>query len=119
MPAKSPAARMVDMRVPLTWLISSAAAAIIALGTVLIQIRDATSGIAELKLAVHEIKTAQEKREDKLTIFGQSLTETRAQLTGVQSEVGLLRTEISDMRRDQRITQMEHDDRNQPRRDRK
>jgi len=97
--------RVVEMKLPLTWLLSTATVVIMAMAGLVFQLNIATGGIAELKSSMIELKLAQEKRDERMNLFSGSNIEMRSQLNNVQLEMTRISNDVNELRRDSRIQQ--------------
>ena len=94
--------RIVEMKLPLTWLLSTATVMVMAIAGLVFQVNVASGGITDLKVAIQDMRKNQEVRDDRMNLMSGSNIETRSQLNSLQIELTRLSSDISEMRRDNR-----------------
>lgn len=99
--------KVIQMQFPITWLLSVAATLIVLGGGLFMQLNSATSGIADLKGSVQEIKKAQENRDDRMGMISTSNLEVRSQMNDIQRQMTRLTDDVSELRKQEQYRQNE------------
>lgn len=94
--------KLIDEKLPLTWLIGSAAAIVIAFATVVVKLDNVTSSLTKL-----ELKTDQ--RDDRITLLIQNIAEVKGKNDTQQTQIDRnyqdlteVKRNIEDLRRNQK-----------------
>lgn len=99
--------KIIQMQFPITWLLSVAATLVALGGGLFIQLNSATSGIADLKGSVQEIKKAQESRDDRMSLISNSNLEVRSQINDLQRQMTRMTDDVSELRKQETYRQNE------------
>lgn len=94
--------RIVEMKLPLTWLLSTATVMVMAIAGLVFQVNVASGGITDLKTAIQDMRKNQEIRDDRMSLLSGSNIETRSQINSMQLELTRLSNDVNEMRRDNR-----------------
>lgn len=94
--------RIVEMKLPLTWLLSTATVMVMAIAGLVFQVNVAAGGISDLKVAIQDMRKNQEVRDDRMNLMSGSNIETRSQMNSMQLELTRLSNDVNEMRRDNR-----------------
>jgi hypothetical protein len=99
--------RIVEMKLPLPWLISSGVIAFGSLFTVLFQIRETQIGQTELRGTVIELRQAVAQKNEEIQQVRLQTTALQTQMSATQQDISRIAADVSDLRRDQHAMQME------------
>lgn len=97
--------RIVEMKLPLPWLISSAAIAFGSLFTVLFQIRETQIGQTELRGAIIELREAVKQKNEEIQQVKLRQAELGVKMDATKADISRIAADVSDLRRDQHAMQ--------------
>ena len=100
MDRQQPSKKILQMEFPVVWLLTTAATVVFLTGSLIFQLNSATTGIADLKAALVEMKITQEKRDDRLTLVSASNIELRSQMNNLQVQLTRLDNDLAEIRKD-------------------
>jgi hypothetical protein len=99
--------RIVEMKLPLPWLISTATVAFGSLFAVLFQIRETQIGQTELRGAVMELRQAVAQKNEEIQKVQVQSAELRIKIDAQGQDIARIAADVSDLRRDQHAIQLE------------